>query len=149
MLAVAATCLGAATASPAQDRGVVVIRDDPGGRIVARLHEIDRILATGQRVEIRGRFCHSTCTMMIGLPGTCVSAGTRFGFHGPSFLGVPMSARQFDYWSWQMARFYPPPLRDWFMRTGRHRIDGLYELSGVELIRMGIRECRNGGDANS
>ena len=39
------------------------------------------------------------------------------------------------------ASHYPPPIADWFMQTARHRILGGYTLTGVEVIRHGVREC--------
>lgn len=141
--------VGPTTDGGAQARVTRVVSNDPGGQIVARLREIEQIVANNERVEIRGEYCHSTCTMLIGLDQTCISARTRFGFHGPSFMGVKMSDAQFEYWSRQMAQFYPETLKDWYMRVGRTRISGLYEISGSELIRMGIRECSDGGLAHS
>jgi len=119
----------------------VVIGNDRGGRIRARLREIRDIRNRGQRVEIRGRLCLSTCTMFLGLPDTCVSRTTWFGFHGPSDYGRQLDVREFDYWSEVIALHYPDQLRGWYMQTGRMRIVGYYRISGVELIRTGVKEC--------
>lgn len=118
-----------------------VVSDDRGGSIVERLREIDRLRASGQSIEIRGALCYSTCTMFLGLAQTCISPNTMFGFHGPSRSGVRLKADEFEHYSQLIARHYPKPLRDWFMRKGRKRIKGVHRIKGSEIIRMGVRGC--------
>ncbi len=69
----------------------LVIKNDRGGYIMDRLREIRNLRRSGQAVEIRGRVCFSTCTMLLDLPQTCVSPQTTFGFHAPT-RGAPSSA---------------------------------------------------------
>ena len=121
--------------------GVFVVSNDRGGLVGRRAEQIEQILAAGQRVEIRGRVCLSSCTMYLGLPQTCISPNTSFGFHGPSYYGSALSASDFEYWSNLIASYYPAPLREWYMRKGRTRISGYFRISGRELIRLGIRQC--------
>ncbi|MFV2034775.1 MAG: hypothetical protein ACC631_06655 [Halocynthiibacter sp.] len=120
---------------------VVVVSNDRGGLVGRRAEQIETIRATRQRVEIRGRICLSSCTMYLGLPNTCISPDTSFGFHGPSFYGTALSPADFEYWSAVIASYYPQPLRDWYMREGRTRISNYFRISGRELIRMGIKQC--------
>ncbi|WP_051357899.1 hypothetical protein [Leisingera caerulea] len=120
-----------------------VVHSDRGGSLAARLEEISRIKAAGEPVEIRGRVCFSTCTMFLGVPGTCVSPKTIFGFHGPSRGGRRLSRKNFDYFSRVMASYYPGRLADWFLKSGRFRIHGVYKIQGSELIRQGLaKACR-------
>lgn len=122
---------------------VLVIKDDPGGGIAARLAQIEQLRASGQRVEIRSGHCMSSCTLYLGLSQTCVGRRAVFGFHGPSssVYGLALPPKEFDYWSQRMAEQYPPALRGWFLKTGRHKLTGFYRLSGAQLIKMGIAEC--------
>ncbi len=121
----------------------LVVGDDAGGALLERLRRVRRLRREGVSVEITGRFCLSACTLYLGLPRTCISPRTRFGFHGPStrFAGVALPPEKFERWSREMAEFYPEPLRGWFLETARHRIVGFYSLSGDALIAMGIRRC--------
>ncbi|MEP2718486.1 hypothetical protein [Pseudophaeobacter sp.] len=135
------TLLVPVTAAEAAQRGTYVVGNDRGGYLHDRLIELGNLQRNGTRVQIRGRVCYSTCTMFLGLAGTCVDPNTTFGFHGPSKSGRRLSPQKFDYFSQVMANYYPPQLRDWFMREGRHRIAGVYKMKGTELIRMGVRSC--------
>lgn len=121
----------------------LIIRDDKGGNLAERARLINAYRADGIRVEIRGSYCLSACTMYLGLSDTCVAPDTTFGFHGPSsgLYGVALSAASFDRWSRVMADYYPEPIRSWFLTTGRNRTVGFHEFSGRELIGMGIRGC--------
>ncbi|WP_167683438.1 hypothetical protein [Parasedimentitalea denitrificans] len=136
-------CLGLAISSGQVHASVrpYIIRDDRGGFLRDRQLEIMSLQASGQPIEIRGSVCYSTCTMFLGLPQTCISARTVFGFHGPSRSGVRLAPDEFDRYSHMISKDYPKPLRDWFMKKGRKRIDGVHRIKGTEIIRMGVREC--------
>ncbi|PCJ04786.1 MAG: hypothetical protein COB16_17480 [Rhodobacteraceae bacterium] len=118
-----------------------VVHNDRGGFVRDRLREIRNLRASGQPVEIRGAVCYSTCTMLLGLPQTCISPKTVFGFHGPSRSGRRLPPEDFEYYSQVIAQYYPKPLKDWYMKKGRKRINGLHRIKGTEIIRMGARAC--------
>ena len=118
-----------------------VVNNDRGGTIRDRLRQIDTLRSTGQPIEIRGEICYSTCTMLLGLPQTCISPGTVFGFHGPSRSGRQLRSDEFEHYSQLIAQHYPQTLRDWYMKTGRRRIRGVHRIRGTEIIRMGVRAC--------
>ncbi|WP_425045985.1 hypothetical protein [Primorskyibacter sp. S87] len=118
-----------------------VVGNDRGGYIKDRLYELRNLRASGQPVEIRGKVCYSTCTMLLGLPNTCISPNTEFGFHGPKLNGKPLPPDRFEYFSQVIAQYYPQPLRDWYMKTGRNRLHRAYKIKGKRIIAMGIRAC--------
>lgn len=118
-----------------------VVYNDRGGFIRDRQLEIRRIRATGQPIEIRGAVCYSTCTMFLGLPQTCVSPHTEFGFHGPSRSGQRLRPAEFERYSRLIADYYPKPLKEWFMKKGRNRIKGVHRIKGIEIIRLGVKKC--------
>ncbi|MBY6003881.1 hypothetical protein KUV62_08185 [Salipiger bermudensis] len=120
---------------------VHVVGNDRGGRLQPRLAEIRQLRSQGVRVEIRGNFCLSSCTLYLGAGDVCVASNTRFGFHGPYYRFKPISPDRFDYWSRRMAEHYPAPLRDWFLSEARFVSNGYVSLSGAELIRMGVPRC--------
>lgn len=132
-----------APAAAVDGHGRIVIQDDRGGNVVDRMKEIKRLQASRQPVEIRSGYCVSACTLYLGLDRTCVAPETRFGFHGPSTgrYGIALSEADFEYWSRMMASYYPEPLQRWYLRTGRTVTVGFFEMSGLELIRMGVTEC--------
>ena len=120
---------------------VYVVNNDRGGSIRDRLIELRNLRASGQRVEIRGEICFSTCTMLLGLPQTCISPNTTFGFHGPSKSGKQLKPDRFEYFSRVISQYYPVPLQTWYMSTGRNRISRMYRIKGTEIVRMGVRAC--------
>lgn len=139
-------CLFPPPASAESAPGPVhVVRRDPGGPVEPRLAEIAALRRAGARVEIRGG-CWSACTLYLGLPGTCVSRAARLGFHGPASQrrGIGLTPAAFEHWSRVMAAHYPEPLRGWYLREGRRLTLGFREISGAELIRLGIAECPPG-----
>jgi len=121
----------------------LIIRDDPGGDISARADQIRNLRQSGRRVEIKGAFCLSACTMYLGLANLCIAPNVRFGFHGPgsAHYGIALARAEYEHWSRVMASFYPPDLRKWFMQTGRTITVGFYEFSGRDLIKTGIAQC--------
>lgn len=119
---------------PAHPDRAVVVRNDPGGVLPARIASVASIRSSGQRVELRGRYCLSACTLYLGLPNACVSPQTRFGFHGPSMYGRPLKSKDFERWSKVMASHYPEPLRSWFMEKARYQVTGYVNLRGEDLI---------------
>lgn len=145
MCAALVTCLamGGAGGAWAQTPPVMRIHNDPGGDLAARVALIGRLRDKGQIVEIRDGYCMSACTLYLGLDTTCVGRGARFGFHGPAsrHYGVGVTPDVFEHWSHEMARHYPLPLRDWYLTTARHVVVGFYEITGGELIEMGVPEC--------
>lgn len=125
----------------AQQSQAYIVGNDRGGLLLERIENIRQLRATGQPIEIQGRICFSTCTMYLGLPQTCVSPTTTFGFHGPSSYGRALDPDTFRRASSTIARHYPAPLREWYMREGRHEIRSLYRFSGADIIKMGVKEC--------
>jgi hypothetical protein len=122
---------------------VQVVGNDGGGRLRPRIAEVRQLKARGVRVEIRGAYCLSSCTLYLGAGNVCVHSQTAFGFHGPSYLDRPIRSERFDYWSRQMAAHYPPALRRWFLTSARFVTSGYVTVSGADLIRMGVPRCRS------
>lgn len=124
-------------------RPLHIVKNDRGGIVSKRAEEIRKIAQRGARVEIQGTVCLSSCTMFLGAPDVCVNRTTKFGFHGPAGHGKPLTLKQFNYWSEVIARHYPKALARWYLRTARHIGKGYYNLTGAQLIQMGVNECRN------
>jgi len=140
LLAIGIAAIGA-DAGQAQQSQAYVVGNDRGGLLLDRIENIRQLRATGQPIQIQGRVCFSTCTMYLGLPQTCVSPQTTFGFHGPSSFGRALDAATFSHASSVIANHYPAPLREWYMREGRHEIRALYRFSGADIIKMGVKQC--------
>lgn len=95
---------------PIQAQTAIVINQDLGGSVESRLRGIEQLRVAGTRIEIRGQ-CASACTMLLGLPNTCVARSSRLGFHGPQsqYYGIALPPEEFEYWSHIMASHYPEP----------------------------------------
>ncbi len=140
-MSVVSPTAGVAQVQLASATDAFVVRNDYGGRISARVAQIEALRQSGATVRIEGNVCLSSCTMFLGLQGTCVNPNTSFGFHGPSYYGVPLSQHDFDYWSRVIASYYPEPIKRWYMTRARQQISSYMTLSGAELIRLGVRQC--------
>ena len=129
--------------SPTMAQSTVIVRNDPGGDLIARVNMLEELRRTGQRIEIRPGYCRSACTLYLGLPNTCTYRNVRFGFHGPTSntRGIGLLPSEFDRWSRVMASYYPAQLQGWFMETGRNVPDGYIFITGAEMIRLGVPEC--------
>ena len=146
IVALAAAMAGAlppGSAAASNRAPALIVEDDRGGPVRARERKIRRLIRNGSRVEIRGSYCLSACTMYLAVRDLCVSRRTVFGFHGPSspLYGIALPPESFERWSRLIAAHYPEPLRSWYLREGRNRTVGFYYLTGEQLIAMGIGEC--------
>ena len=119
----------------------LVVRNARGGLLRERLREIGQLRKQSRPVEIRGAICFSTCTMFLGLPNTCISPDTTFGFHGPSSYGRPLDPATFNRASKVIATHYPEPLKQWYMDEGRFKIRSISRVKGANIIKMGIPAC--------
>jgi hypothetical protein len=119
----------------------LIVNNDRGGLLRERLREISQLRQQSRPVEIRGAVCFSTCTMFLGLPNTCISPDTTFGFHGPSSYGRTLDPDTFSRASLIIASHYPAPLKDWYMNRARYKIHSVYRVKGENIIRMGVRAC--------
>ncbi|MEO0378751.1 MAG: hypothetical protein AAF252_00680 [Pseudomonadota bacterium] len=133
-----------ASPSAGYDEAPLIVKNDHGGLLWDRLHQIKELRAQGRPIEIRGKKCYSTCTMLMGLPNTCISPKTVFGFHGPSSYGRSLDKATFERASEVIASYYPEPLQVWYMAEARHTIKGVIRVRGDNIIQMGIRSCDAG-----
>lgn len=109
---------------------------DEGGFIDHQAMRIERLNENGTRVEIRG-VCLSSCTMYLGADDVCVSPNAYLGFHGAmEFYFVPATPTNKMKYDTQMASFYPPNLKEWFMNEGRNTIFFWTGKSGQEVYNM-------------
>lgn len=124
-------------------RPPLVVKNDIGGPLRARVSAFAQLQVTSRPVRIIGHICYSTCTLYVGLPETCISPETVFGFHGPSSFGKPLDPDSFERASRLIAAHYPEPLRTWYLKTARHEISGLFKVKGSVLINLGIAQCQS------
>jgi len=143
--------LFAGTAAPAQTGNIVrpsiIIGDDRGGALLARVQQIRSISQDQTRVEIRGGMCFSSCTLLLGLPDVCVLPTTVFGFHGPSYSGTPLPDDLFHRVSAFIASHYPEDLRPWYLQVARHKLKDVETRTGADLIDMGVAACQGAPEA--
>ena len=128
-------------AQPELPQSSLKVRNDRGGGLRERIYEIRALRQSGQAVRISGSVCYSTCTMFLGLPQTCVSPTTVFGFHGPSSNGRPLDPDVFDHASQLIVDHYPANLQQWYWDTARHETRALYRINGAEIVRLGVPAC--------
>lgn len=122
--------------------GVQIIHYDMGGSVEQRIHEVERLRASGAWVRIEGT-CVSACTLYLGLANSCVAPNARLGFHGPrtQIVGIPMPRKDFDRLSRRMATYYPSQIRRWFLSEARMITQDYYIITGAQAAAMGARLC--------
>ncbi len=134
------SAVAAAVAAGRGATGTIRISHDFGGSIAQYMRAVDGLRDGRSRVEILGD-CRSACTLFLGAGNACVSRHATLRFHGPSRPGHALTPAQFEKFSRRMAGYYPEPVRSWFLATARYRRGGTFDLSGAELIAMGVPEC--------
>ncbi|MBO9445960.1 hypothetical protein [Ruegeria sp. R14_0] len=139
MAALAALTLASVPAASKE----IQVGNDRGGRIVDRMVQIEIANRTQAQFRITGDYCHSSCTMLLGADDVCVSPKTVFGFHGPHRANrTKMTTDEFDRKSVSLSRYYPSPVKSWFMSKARFAgPNELLYVSGEYLIGLGIKEC--------
>ncbi len=75
------------------DKGVHIVRNHGGGRIISVEAQRRRLLDWGGPVEIRG-FCNSACVILTTLPNACVAPRSRIGFHSSNINFGPVGNAQ-------------------------------------------------------
>lgn len=107
--------------------GCTTIVYDPGGLVEDYINLPPSVISG---------YCASACTMR--MKNGCITESAILMFHGPSYWGLPLSERDFNYWSEIISSHYPPELRDWYMSTGRYTTT---EMNYEELLSYGVRSC--------
>jgi hypothetical protein len=120
--------------------GQTVIRSDMGGSID---EYAARVAAETGAVSVRGQ-CYSACTMWLALGDrVCTYRSAQWGFHGATAVDRRMAAIVEPYANWQLARSYTPAVRRRFERSWINlRERNMRVISGAEMIKMGVKECR-------
>lgn len=59
---------------------LITVDEDPGGLTMTQKFWIERLSAANIGVRFIGD-CRSSCTLMLGLPNSCVEPTASFGFH--------------------------------------------------------------------
>ncbi len=119
-----------------------IISYDMGGDLGERIRIVERLRQNGTEVRIEGT-CVSACTLYLGLPNSCVTAGAILGFHGPRTrtAGLPLPREDFDRLSAVMAGYYPRQIRQWFWSEARMVTQSYFTISGRQAAKMGARLC--------
>lgn len=127
-------CVGPASA--------LTVSRDYGGSVADRIAQVNALTRQGAEVRIVGT-CISACTLLLGVPGACVSPSARLGFHGPStrIKGLPLPRQEYERVSLQMAAFYPKAIGNWFLSDARQVTGDYIVITGAQAIAMGARAC--------
>ncbi len=113
---------------------------DSGGNLREYAAQVNRLNAQGAAKVIRG-VCASACTILLGVKKVCVEPTAELWFHAAHLPGVDQPD---SLGSLEMLSFYPPPVREWAIRTQAIEsvdFNASKKLSGEQLIGMGISPC--------
>jgi hypothetical protein len=112
-----------------------VVDQDNGGNLLQRIefvehHRNDYIY----RLPLE---CFSSCTLLLGIAGACVSPGSMLYFHGATIDGRLAPAYLNNY----AASYYPANVRRWV--TAHHALQktSFTKMSWQEAAAIGIKVC--------
>jgi hypothetical protein len=108
-----------------------------GGSLDAYYSYVYQHRQAGNRFEINGAVCQSSCTLFLGVGDVCVGPHTRFGFHAPSHGGLfranpKLEARAVAAMSEMYSQGHPA-LGPWFEQNALHKILTMTHLTGQQL----------------
>ncbi len=123
LLRTVALALLIGSAAMAQKAGTLIIQNDRGGAIGARLIAIAQANSSRTRIELRGRICYSSCTLYLGADDIRVSPDTVLAFTGPAATvdRYPMPNLSIGRKSWLRSTAHRARL---VLNTARHRTTG-------------------------
>ena len=123
--------------SPPPAPAPVVVVKDVGGLVTDYQAQTQIYRAQGR--EVRLMECRSACTMALSLPNVCVYPWSVLKFH----TAYNQNTKEIDAGvSSELFNSYPDAVR---ARLG-YLTRNYRNLSGEELISLGIRDCRKGPD---
>jgi len=136
LLFLAAFC-GAALALPACNRTPCVVAEDRGGTIADYEALADRLVRTGETLEIHGD-CYSSCTILADRARavTCLGNKVRLRFHQGVIPGGERQGERFRY------EGYSPELRAWLDAQGGEPAVGWLTMNADQAARF-WRRCAN------
>ena len=113
---------------------------DEGGLTIPRQEHIAKLIEKGTKVYVHdGAICRSACTMYLGLPPEqlFIHPGSNWQFHGAVRIApTPLSRHEA---TWELAKYYPTPVRKWFYQTGTDRLAIVWRtLKGRQLHEWGV-----------
>lgn len=142
VLSILAALAVSACTSELPDR--YVVKDDPGGSLVARERFVEHVKKSGKPLEIHGT-CVSACTLYLGMPEQiCIDRDAVFGFHSAAHAYfIPDASGDLTRYA---TRTYPKPIYDWFWANiGAHQLK-VTKVPAKQLMQIapGLYEyCEN------
>jgi len=113
---------------------------DPGGFLNVYYANVNKSNLFHVDIEIKGT-CLSACTVYLGAKNACVHPDAMLWFHAAHdhmTMKIDHAATA------QMARYWPPAVRDWARRVGVFEsvlFTRRMALTGEDAIKLGARRC--------
>jgi hypothetical protein len=131
-----ATAQGAGLLDRVANRLPDIVQQDNGGSLIDRIkfveaHRNDSVY----RLPLE---CFSSCTLLLGISGACVTQGTRLYFHSATVDGKLAP----QYLNTYAESYYPPAIRHWVI--SHHALEKLQftPLDWQEAARLGVKVCQ-------
>lgn len=129
---VALTALG----GPASAANVIVLANEPGGRLGPAILKYQQLNASGAQVQLKGS-CTSACVMITGIVrNLCAWPGTVLRIHAAHVRGD--TGTKSDSNTQLMVSHFAPGVRAWAQRSGALNS---VEFKTVAASAVGIRTC--------
>ena len=112
-----------------------IVEQDNGGNLLQRIEFVER-----HRNDYIYRLpleCFSSCTLLLGIAGACVSPGGMLFFHGATIDGRLAPA----YLNAYAASYYPPNVRRWVAAHHALQKTSFTRMTWQQAAAIGIKVC--------
>jgi hypothetical protein len=129
------TAHGAGLLDRSANRPPDIVQQDNGGNLLARIefveaHKNDPLY----RLPLE---CFSSCTLLLGISGACVSKGSLLFFHSAEIDGKMAPKYLNDY----AASYYPPAIQKWVKEHHALDKEGWTLMDWQTAASLGVKVC--------
>ncbi len=113
-----------------------IVEQDNGGNLLKRIEFVEA--HRNDSIYRLPRECFSSCTLLLGIAGACVSQGSMLYFHGASIDGKPAPA----YLNTYAESYYPPAIRRWVIAHGALEKTAFTPMDWRAAAALGVKVCQ-------
>lgn len=113
-----------------------IVEQDNGGNLLKRIEFVEA--HRNDSIYRLPRECFSSCTLLLGIAGACVSQGSLLYFHGASIDGKPAPA----YLNTYAESYYPPAIRRWVVAHRALEKTQFTLMDWKQAAGLGVKVCQ-------
>lgn len=136
LLMLTATAHGTGLMDRVANRLPDIVDQDNGGNLLKRIDFVEA--HRNNSIYRLPMECFSSCTLLLGISGACISQGGRLYFHSAAIDGKPAP----EYLNTYAKSFYPPAVRKW---VNAHRALEKMSFTAMDwtlAAKLGVKVCQ-------